>query len=63
MQLTSNGQVITQPVSVDIASAGGLFRITGNSILGNNWYLWGIGLLNLILVIVIIIVAVRIAKK
>ena len=64
VQLSSNGQTITQPVSVSIAEASkGLFGITGSTISGNNWYIWGIGLLNLILVIVIIVVAVRIARK
>ncbi len=62
--LSGNAIVVTQPVTVTIeASSPGFFsRITGNAI-GGNAYLWGIGILNVILVIVIIIVAVRVAKS
>lgn len=51
----------TQPVSVNIESRNFL-GITGFSIQGNE-YLWGLGLLNVILVIAIIIVAVRVARR
>jgi hypothetical protein len=61
--MSSGTEVLRQPVNVSIEQSKGIFGITGNAISGNNWYIWGIGLLNLILVIVIIIVAVRIARK
>lgn len=51
----------TQPVSVNIEPRNFL-GITGLSIEGNE-YLWGLGILNVILVIVIIIVAVRVARR
>jgi uncharacterized membrane protein len=56
--------ITKQPVSVTIEkSRFNLPGITGNVIKGDNWYLWGIGALNLILVIVIVIVALRVMKK
>jgi len=55
--------VATQPVVVSIGKEGGKSNITGGVISGDNWYLWGIGLLNVILVVVIILVAVRLARK
>jgi len=54
--------IATQAVSVNIESSSFL-GITGFSIGEGNGYLWGFGILNIILVIVIIIVAVRIARK
>jgi len=51
----------TQPVSVNIEPRSFL-GITGLSIQGNE-YLWGLGLLNIILVVVIIIVAVKVARR
>ena len=60
--VSEDGDVTRQPVQVDIQPKS-LFGFTGASILGGgNAYLWGIGLLNIILVVVIIIVAVRIAR-
>ncbi|MFW9873993.1 MAG: putative S-layer protein [Candidatus Thorarchaeota archaeon] len=63
--LSDDEIVITQPVSTTIEEQSGLNfpGITGNLISGNNWYLWGIGALNVILIIIIIIVALRVAKK
>ena len=61
--MTSGSEMLTQPVTVSIEESKGLFGITGNVISGNNWYIWGIGLLNIILIVVIILVAVRIARK
>lgn len=61
--VSGDGEVTRQPVQVDIQPKS-LFGFTGASILGGgNAYLWGIGLLNIILVVVIIIVAVRIARR
>jgi len=58
--VSENELLVKQPVSVTITKAG--FSITGAAI-GDNWYLWGIGALNIILVIIIIIVAVKVARK
>ena len=60
--LSGNNQVITQPVSVVIEARSGLFGLTG-AVTSGNAYLWGIGLLNIILIIIIIFVAVRIARR
>ncbi len=62
--LLEDEQVIKQPVSVTIEeSDSGFGFITGNIISESNWYLWGIGALNVILIVVIILVALRVAKK
>ncbi len=58
--VSENELLAKQPVSVTITKAG--WGITGAAI-GGNWYLWGIGALNIILIIIIIIVAVRVARK
>ncbi len=64
IKITSGGDLITiKPASVLIEKRGGGFGITGAAISEDNWYLWGIGLLNIILVIIIIIVAVRVARR
>jgi len=56
--------VTTQSVTVDIQAKEGFnWNITGNAINSDNWYLWGIGALNVLLVIIIIIVAIRVAKS
>jgi hypothetical protein len=54
--------IATQPVSVTIEKSGFSF-ITGGAISENNWYLWGIGALNIVLIIIIILVALRVARK
>ncbi|MFH1326743.1 MAG: putative S-layer protein [archaeon] len=51
--------VAVQPVSVSIETSS--FDISSS--LGENWYLWLIGLLNVILVVIIIVVAIRVARK
>jgi hypothetical protein len=57
IDVSSDGElVMTQPVSVDIEKSGLSFD------LGDSWYLWAIGALNIILVIIIIIVAIRVAR-
>jgi len=62
LEFVSGGDLVRQPVTVAVTEARGAGGITG-LVTGGNWYLWGIGLLNVLLVIVIIFVAVRIAKK
>lgn len=62
--LSDNELVVSQPVQLDITAKKG-FNITGNlfSSFGDNKYIWGIGILNLILIVLIIVIAVRIARK
>lgn len=50
------GEPISQRVQVNIAPKSG-FSLSGNG------YIWGLGLLNIILVLIIIVVAVRVARK
>ena len=45
-----------------IESSGFLGSITGGAISENGW-VWGLGLLNLVLIIVIILVAMRVMRK
>lgn len=59
--LAENELIVSKPVQVTITKRG--LGITGGAIFGDNWYLWGIGALNVILVILIIVIAVRIARK
>ncbi len=66
IEVLSEGEVVVdQPVSVSIQEQTGFnfLGITGNMISENNWYLWGIGALNVLLIVVIIIVALKVAKK
>jgi hypothetical protein len=58
--LSGNQLVVSQPVQVDITKNTGIFT---NLFSGNNKYIWGIGILNLILIILIIVIAVRISRK
>ncbi len=59
--LSGNELIVNQPVQVEITKK--TWGITGNLISGDNKYIWGIGLLNLILIVLIIVIAVRIARK
>ena len=63
--LSEGESVLKQSVSITIEKASGfnLSGITGNIISEGNWYLWGIGALNVLLVIIIILVAIKVAKK
>lgn len=58
--LSGNELELKQPVQVTITEKAGFLL---GSALGDNWYVWGIGALNLILIIIIIVVAVRVARK
>ena len=60
--VSDDNQVTTQPVSVSIEGRSGLFGLTG-AVTSGNAYLWGIGLLNIILVVIIVIVAIRVARR
>jgi len=59
--LSGTTMVLKQPVSVLIEASTG-FGFTGAAV-RDNPYMWGIGLINLILVIVIVVVAIRLARK
>ena len=60
----SGNDVTTQPVQVEIEGTSSWFAgITGNVFEDSNKYLWGIGILNVVLIIFIIIVAIKVAKK
>jgi len=66
VELVEGSKILTQPVSITIESKSttlpsltGLFAGFG----GDNWYLYGIGALNVLLVLIIIIVAVKVSKK
>ena len=62
--ISGNALVATQPVQVEIQKASsGFAGITGNVFADGNKYLWGIGILNVILIVFIIIVAIRVARK
>jgi hypothetical protein len=58
--ISNNELVVSQPVSVEIEGKSGF--LTGSAI-GSNGYLWGFGLLNLIIIVAIIIVAVRVMRR
>ena len=62
IELVSGTQVTRQPVSVAIEKAGFFDSITGGAI-GGNGLLWGLGILNIVLIIVIILVALRVMRK
>lgn len=63
IEILSEGEsIIKQPVLVTIEEKKG-FNFPGNIIAGDNWYLWGIGALNVLLIVVIIIVAFRVSRK
>jgi len=57
--LEGNKQVLTQAVSVEVQKSSNFW----SNLFGDNWYLWLIGILNVILVVVIIIVAIRVSRS
>lgn len=65
IEVIEGEKVLSQPVSVNIEKPSMFPNITGmfSGLAGDNWYLWGIGALNVLLVLVIIVVAVKVAKK
>ncbi len=62
METLSGNQVTRQPVSVTIESAGFLDSITGSAISGSS-LVWGLGILNVVLIFVVILVALRVMRK
>jgi len=65
IELVEGNKILTQPVKVTVEKSSLFPNITGmfSGIAGDNWYLWGIGALNVLLVLVIIMVAVKVSKK
>jgi len=66
IEVLSEGQlVLNQAVSVLIEnpSGNGFFAGLTGSAIGGSSYLWGIGLLNLVLIVIIIILAVRVSRR
>ena len=64
IEVISGNEVTTQTVQIEIeGKSSGFAGITGNVFADSNKYLWGIGILNVVLIIFIIIVAVKVAKK
>lgn len=63
--ITEGDKVLTQPVAVSVEKPSLFPDITGwvSGIAGDNWYLWGIGALNVLLVFIIIVVAMKVARK
>lgn len=61
--LSEDELVVSQPVQIEITKRKSFLGITGDVISGDNKYLWGIGLINVILIVLIIIIAIRIARK
>ncbi|VVB79745.1 Uncharacterised protein [uncultured archaeon] len=61
VELAASGKTIaTQPFQVSLDNSSWFGDFNG---FGDNWYLWVIGALNVILVLIIIIVAVRVARR
>ncbi|HTY44280.1 MAG TPA: putative S-layer protein [Patescibacteria group bacterium] len=63
VQLTGDGKIIPQPVTVTIQKTGGFFSFLSGNAIGGNGYLWAIGALNVILLVIIIVVAVRVSRR
>lgn len=63
IEMTDGNNIIPQPVSVPIKEENKFSFFTGNIISGDNWYLWGIGALNVLLVLIIIVVAIKLVRK
>lgn len=67
IEVLSEDEVIkiftVEPFTIEEQTGFNFAGITGNIISEGNWYLWGIGALNVLLVVIIIIVAFRVAKK
>tara|TARA_Y100000310_G_scaffold341901_1_gene442787 strand:- start:1528 stop:3174 length:1647 start_codon:yes stop_codon:yes gene_type:complete len=60
--VSGNELVVRQPVSVSIEKSSVLSGITGN-LIGGNPYLWGIGLINVILIVAIVFVVIRLMRR
>jgi len=63
--LSRNELVVSQPVQVDITKKTFGLGLAGikDFFSGNNKYIWGIAILNLILIVLIIVIAVRVSRK
>ncbi|MEK6826974.1 MAG: putative S-layer protein [Nanoarchaeota archaeon] len=66
INLKQGSKILSQPVLVTIKNGFSFPDITGFFLKvsgGNNFYLWGIGALNIILILVIFVVASKVIKK
>jgi|GEM_PF-1503410 len=67
LEVISSGKVVsTKPFSVTLKESTNFFSGFIDKIksgVGTSWYLWLIGVINLVLIVVIIIVAVKVARK
>ncbi len=67
VKIYSNSELIeTQPVTINIEEAvqkKGLLGISGLSISEGSGYLWGLGILNVIIIVLIVIVVLRVVRK
>jgi hypothetical protein len=62
LEISSAGDLIlTQSIEVEILEKKSSFNLKDT--FGDSWYLWLIGILNVLLVVVIILVAIRISRK
>ena len=61
--VSGNHLVVQQPVSVSIEAKKFMGFFTGAVTGGDAYLLWGLGLLNVILIVAIIIVVIRILRK
>jgi hypothetical protein len=59
--LSQDKMIVNQPMQFEITKRK--LGMTGNLFSGDNKYIWGIGLLNLILIVLIVVIAIRIARK
>jgi len=65
IQVFSNGEIVTQKV-IEIIIPGAAGALTGFAIADSfrqNWFIWTIAGINILLVLIIIIIAARIARK
>lgn len=67
LEVLSAGKLLkTQSFEVTIEESSNAWTGFVDSVkgkLGSNWYLWAIGLLNVVLVVIIIVVAIKVARK
>jgi len=61
--LSGNQLVKTQSVSVLVESKSSGLSFLSSGFAGNNLYLWGLGILNIILILAVVLVVVRLMRK
>ncbi|MFA6023263.1 MAG: putative S-layer protein [Candidatus Pacearchaeota archaeon] len=64
VQAVYNGLVTEQTLSVDVKPASSFFSgFSFSNMMNENWFIWAVAALNIILVVLIVVIAVRIVKK